>query len=167
MKHFALPLALLALPACTATTAEEGHGGGHGTHHSPVESIRYETSPCFGACPIYTLSVTSVGHGTYQGQRFTSETGTRTFEATPAQFDAFAKALEPYRGKKGGMPGGDNCKRMHTDDTGVTVTWTYTSGKTDMLAHYYGCDSPEFEAMEAALRDAPSKLPVGELIGKH
>lgn len=162
MTRLLLPLALL-LPGCAMK------GEAPPTHHSPnaLESIRYETSPCFGTCPIYNVTVSSAGKGIFQGQRFTSANGTETFAVTREQFDAFAKALAPYRGKVGGQAGGGNCKRMHTDDITVRVTWTATNGRIQKLSHYFGCDSPEYDAMEAGLRDAPSKLPIAGMIGQH
>lgn len=163
MIRLLLPLALL-LPGC----AMKGEAP-PAAHHSPnaLESIRYETSPCFGTCPIYNVTVSSAGKGIFQGQRFTSANGTETFAVTREQFDAFARALAPYRGKVGGQAGGGNCKRMHTDDITVRVTWTATNGRIQKLSHYFGCDSPEYDAMEAGLRDAPSKLPIGDMIGQH
>lgn len=162
MTRLLLPLALL-LPGCAMKDEAPP------AHHQPdaLDSIRYETSPCFGTCPVYSVTVSRAGNGTFQGQRFTGAAGTETFAVTREQFEAFAKALAPYRGKTGGQAGGGNCPRMHTDDTGVRVTWTATNGRIQTLSHYFGCDSPEYDAMEAGLRDAPSKLPIGDMIGKR
>ncbi|MBX3563660.1 MAG: hypothetical protein KF730_03690 [Sphingomonas sp.] len=33
------------------------------------DSIRYETSACFGACPIYVVTLRPDGTGTFEGKR--------------------------------------------------------------------------------------------------
>ncbi len=123
--------------------------------------IRYETSVCYGSCPHFVVSVQPNGRGTFNGIRFTKVTGLRNFRATPAQVKAFTNALEPYRYVAGGQPQVGACKLVHTDDITVTVSW----GAKRKLSHYFGCDGPEFEGIEAALRAAPKFLPIADMIG--
>ena len=54
MRTAALGASLL-LAACAAASAPA----------SPAETISFETGPCFGACPVYRLTVNSDGSGTF------------------------------------------------------------------------------------------------------
>lgn len=148
----------VALGGCATIPA----GGG-----GDVARISYETGPCFGACPVFALSVASDGAGMFNGRRFTAATGERAFTATPAQFAAFADALAPYRPKTGEVRyehGSPLCPNVATDQTSVTVTWTEPGGETQSLYYYFGCNM-EDRSMGIALRNAADALPVTELIG--
>jgi hypothetical protein len=150
-----LAAALLALPAC-ATTAPAG---------APVESISYETGLCFGACPVYLVTVSSDGSGSFEGRRFTAVTGRRDFRVTPEQYRAFASRLEPLRPASGSLrySGPPLCETMATDLPSAEVTWR-TSGGEQSLYFYYGCDMQEKRAMAERLRSAPDLLPIGAFI---
>ncbi|HEY0326511.1 MAG TPA: DUF6438 domain-containing protein, partial [Allosphingosinicella sp.] len=56
-------------------------GGCTTVPHRPIpiesESISYETGPCFGACPVYRVTVSPDGTGTVEGRRVTAVTGER------------------------------------------------------------------------------------------
>ena len=73
-----------ALAGCTTTAGAVGE--------AEVESIVYETGPCFGACPVYRLTVGRDGSALFEGRRFTAVTGERRFSVTPAQY---SKRSEP------------------------------------------------------------------------
>jgi hypothetical protein len=104
--------ALLALPAAAPRPS------------TPVQTIIYETGPCFGRCPVYRLTINSNGSGTFEGRRFTASTGTHPFRFTPAQYRAFATALEPARPAHGsGRYSGERCRTMATDLPSAEVTW--------------------------------------------
>jgi hypothetical protein len=154
-------MAGFGLSAC-ATVDAVGNG-------QPValesETIRYETAPCFGTCPVYSVTVTPDGKGIFEGKRFTAVTGTKTFQATPAAYRAFAAKLAPYRPSQNKMfyqPGTPNCANAPTDMPSVDVVWTELSGGLQHLNVYYGCGPQE---MRQALRSAPSVLPIAAFIG--
>jgi hypothetical protein len=145
-------LALTALPAAAARPA------------TPVQTISFETGPCFGACPVYRLHVNSDGSGTFEGIRFTAFTGTRAFRATPAQYRAFARQLEPIRPRHGTIRyAGEACRSMATDLPSADVTWRSRRG-TQSLHFYYGCDMERNRAIAERLTAAPTLLPIGDFI---
>ena len=145
--------ALLALPACAAMAPA-----------TPVETITFETGPCFGACPVYRVTVNSGGDGTFEGRRFTAVTGSRPFRATPAQYRAFARQLEPLRPAAGSMRYSDDaCRAMATDLPSAEVTWRSRRGE-QQLYFYYGCDMERNRAIAERLSAAPSLLPIGDFI---
>jgi hypothetical protein len=134
-----------------------------------AETITYRTQPCFGACPVYTVSVSSDGHGTFTGTRFTVVTGERAFTLSRAEYDRFAALLAPYRPDSGEVRyemGSDNCGPAPTDMPGAEVSWVGSSQTSRSLHFYFGCSAKNRD-LAAALRAAPDALPIADLIGKR
>ena len=139
-------------------------GGGRPTQEA---TIRYETTPCFGTCPVYVVTVRPDGSGTFEGKRFTAVTGTQSFTASPAEVRRFAAALAPYRpasGERLYRQGTALCgPQMVSDMPSVDVRWTDARGEQH-LAFDYGCDLEGRTAMRDALRGAPDALPIAALV---
>ncbi len=126
-------------------------------------SISYETTPCFGFCPVYKVTVNADGRGTFVGERNTGVTGSRSFSVSAAQYAAFVRQLAPVRPSSGEVaynPG--NCQPYATDLPGVRVEWTGTDGAVQRLAVDKGCASDEARAAAARLDAAPGLLPIAE-----
>lgn len=139
------------------------------TETAPVaierETISYETSRCFGTCPVYRVTIQPDGTGVFEGRRFTKVVGTRDFKATPAQYRAFAAKLQPYRpqGERLVQPGQPGCDNAPTDMPSVDVRWNELSGAAQHLSFYYGCRMRD-QRMNEALRAAPNELPIRQFI---
>lgn len=131
-----------------------------------LETISYEAGPCFGACPIYKVTVRSDGTATFEGINFTAVRGVRQFRVTPREYRAFANHLAPIRPARGSIDynGSDRCRVMATDMDSATVTWVSRRG-TQRLHLYYGCDLERNRALARRLRAAPGLLPIGDFIG--
>lgn len=156
--------AALALAGCARTDG--------GPKPIPVESdsITYETGPCFGACPVYSITVRSDGSGVFTGKRFTAVTGERAFKLSPAQYNAFAARLQQYRpasGEKRYAPGEPGCGHVATDLPSVDITWRRAIGDSQHLYYYYGCDMGGNPAMANTLGGAIEELPLEPLIGER
>jgi hypothetical protein len=150
---FALALAAVALPAQA------------GPRQAAVETIAYETGPCFGRCPVYRVTVRSDGRGTFEGIRFTAFTGARPFRLTRAQYRAFAERLAPDRpaqGQRRYQPGTPLCRQAATDLPSVSIVWRGRGEQS--LYVYYGCDRRQNGAMFDRLASAPALLPIGDFI---
>lgn len=131
------------------------------------EMIRYTTSPCFGACPVYTVTVRPDGTGTFEGQRFTAVTGARDFRITPAQYEGFLTRLAPYRPRSGSVrvaPGTASCGQHATDMPSVEVQWDGRAGHR-AFSYYFGCDRTRNPGVADALGSAPDLLPIAGMIG--
>ena len=128
--------------------------------------ISYETGPCFGACPVYRVTVNADGTGLFEGRRFTAVTGARRFRLTAAQYRAFAARLAPLRPARGSVryATGPLCGPVITDLPSVEVTWSGARGGPQSLYYYYGCDPRRHRDMAARLRAAPGLLPIGDYI---
>ena len=136
---------------------------------TPIEadSISYQTGPCFGRCPVYTVSVRPDGTGMFEGRNFTAVTGERAFRLTRAEYDAFAAKLAPYRPERGEIrytPDEPRCGSAPTDMPSVEVIWTRAIGDSQKLHFYYGCRNAN-PAMAEALGHAAELLPIQTLIG--
>ena len=153
--------------AMLAGCAEMGGAGPAGAP-VPVEAsaITYETSPCFGSCPVYRVTVRPDGSGEFEGRRFTAVTGRRAFQAGPEAYRRFAALLAPYRpeGERLLQPGQPGCENAPTDMPGVDVRWSDASGGGAHLAFYGGCRMGN-EALADAVRGAPETLPIAGFIG--
>ena len=137
----------------------------------PIEgdSISYETGPCFGRCPVYSVTVRPDGTGVFEGKRFTAMTGTRSFTLSRAEYDAFAARLAPYRPASGDVRyshGEPNCPSAPTDMPSIDVRWTRAIGDSQGLHFYLGCRRGN-EAVAEALGSAVELLPVHDLIGER
>jgi hypothetical protein len=150
-----LPIAM-ALPAASAAQPRPA---------TPVETIIFETGPCFGMCPVYRVVVNSNGTGTFEGRHHTAVTGTRAFRLRPGQYQAFARHLAPLRPARGTIRyAGERCRSTATDLPSAEVTWRSRRG-TQGLYFYYGCDMQRNRAIAARLTAAPGLLPLAPLIG--
>ena len=152
--------AAMALAGC-ATVAADGGGG----QAAGLQSISYETGRCFGACPVYRVTVNADGTGVFEGRRFTSVEGERAFTLTPDQFRAFAAQLAPVRPATGSVrydPA--SCETVATDLPGVDIEWRDTGAAPQQLYFYYGCDMEKNRAIAERLQAAPKLLPIAEFI---
>jgi len=164
MRLTMVGIAALALAGCAH------NGAGTGPIAIEADSITYETGPCFGACPVYAVTVRPDGSGVFTGKRFTAVTGERAFKLTPGQYAAFAARLAPYRPKSGERritPGEKECGPAATDLPGVDIIWTRAIGDSQKLIYYFGCRMDGDRTMAEALGGAVETLPLEALIGER
>ena len=160
LKRLTSALLLLAASTGCATIAERP---------IPIESesISYETGPCFGACPVYRVTVSPDGTGTFEGRRFTAVIGERGFRITPEQYRAFAAQLAPLRPTEGSVRmSGEACRQMATDLPSAEVTWFSPIGNSQSFYFYYGCDMDRNRAIAQRLTEAPRLLAIQAMIGR-
>ena len=148
-----VPFAILAATAGPAPAAAQ------------VTSISYETTPCFGFCPIYRVTVRADGSGLFEGGRHSQVQGERRFRISRARFRAFVARLAPTRPARGDISY-DRSTRCQgagappTDHPGIIVTWT--EGRRRQTLHFYtGCRNPD---IRRALDEARRLLPIERLI---
>ena len=128
-------------------------------------TIVYETGPCFGACPVYRITVSADGEGRFEGRRFTAVTGTRAFAITPEQYAAFARHLAPLRpAEPERLYAGEACATMATDLPSTEIVWTDADGRRTTLYFYHGCDMERNRPIAERLDAAPGLLPIGAFI---
>lgn len=138
---------------------------------SPARTILISYGACYGKCPIFTVTVSALGQGNFEGQNFTAVSGNRAFPVSRAQFDAVAAALAPLR------PADDSqltaysnpnhhpsCKNYVTDHPTRIVTWTGLDGKQQALVWDSGCKDNRYQPVQPVIDKALAALPVGPWI---
>ena len=150
---------VVTLAAMKMTTAGEAT--------APLTSVSSSTAPCFGTCPVYSVTALRYGYGGWECQKFVAAMGGRAFTVTPAQFAAFAAALAPHH-RNGGhrLVTLADCGSFITDSAGVGVVWTDDTGLRDVLSADFGCGPDANRTLFAGLKDAIRTLPVAALIGR-
>jgi hypothetical protein len=159
MARWSGAIATVLLGACATTSPGSAADAG-------AESISYETGPCFGACPVYRVTVHADGGGLFEGRRFTSVVGQRAFRVTSDQYRAFARRLEPLRPASGAVRYDQppRCASMATDLPSTDVKWRTRDGREQELYFYHGCDMEKNRAIAERLVGAPDLLPVAAMI---
>ena len=164
--RFAVALAALSASACTMTdAAPEG---------TPIqierESITYSTEPCFGTCPVYSVTVMPEGEGVFEGKQHVATTGTQSFRIDAATYRRFADhlaAVRPREDDRNISHGDPDCGNAPTDMPSITVRWASNTGAADQnLRLYLGCRSTEADRVAGVLKAAPDLLPIAAYIGK-
>lgn len=59
-----------------------------------TKSWTYEQGPCFGKCPVFSMSVNSEGLVSYEGKRFSEKQGVHTKTVPPTTLDELTKLFE-------------------------------------------------------------------------
>ena len=99
-------------------------------------AISYETGPCFGACPVYRVTVNARRHRPvrgpplHRGDRRSAASGSR--RRSIRAFAAPARAAPPGERRTSAMPA-DACEPMATDLPSAEVTWRARRGDAEPL----------------------------------
>jgi hypothetical protein len=156
MRYIAA-LAATLLAGCTTMS---------GADTAPPQTVQFEVTPCFGSCPVFTLSISADGHGVYEGGRFVKTKGRHEFTSTPAQVKAFFDRIAPFRPHGTKVYDYGHCPTpVATDSPSVNVGWS-SAGKPDSLNWYLGCRVPALNAIQPDLRNAWQELPLDDLVGR-
>lgn len=106
------------------------------------DSIAMTRGPCFGACPMYTVTVYGDGRVVFRGDRFVAQTGehTRTIDrAQAAALFATADSIGYFDLPAAITPANQEaCGASWTDmpSADLTIWW---GGLHHEVAHYHGC----------------------------
>ena len=144
---------LAAACARPASPGPSAAGPSAAAGQAPADSavrITLERGPCFGACPVYSVTLDGSGAVLFEGRRFVADTGISTGSVPPARVDGLVAELaaggyfdfaDRYRA---GEPG---CERYATDLPSV-ITEVRAGGRRKRIEHDHGC----MEAPEALTR---------------
>lgn len=103
--------------------------------------VTLERTPCFGACPVYTVSISGDGAVRFVGTRFTAHIGEASAEIAPAEVTNLVEEL-----RRGGyfeladayVADAPGCGRYATDSPTV-ITSVDANGVRKEVRHDYGC----------------------------
>jgi hypothetical protein len=130
----------LGLAGCAPRTAASPALQSDTTVAQPP-AISLERTPCFGGCPVYTISVSSSGQVTFEGKAHVRELGTHTAEIPGQQVDALLMELKRagyFNFASRYAVSEAACGRYVTDLPSAISTATL-KGRTKRIEHDYGC----------------------------
>jgi hypothetical protein len=90
MKHFISSCLLLLLASCNSSQKLSGTN-----EDFSKTTIVYEETPCFGECPIYTMTLDGATlNAVYKGKANTSKIGTYSKTISSDEYSKFMEAIE-------------------------------------------------------------------------
>jgi hypothetical protein len=108
-----------------------------------MNAIVLERTPCFGGCPVYTLSVSASGEVSYQGRAHVRRLGAAGGRISKQRVDSLLEELDragyfSFADKY--LPSEPACGRYATDSPSAITTVTHR-GRSKTIVHDYGCGS--------------------------
>jgi hypothetical protein len=134
MRWLALALGMAACGHPPAQTPQ--------ANPAPAEGhLSLERRPCFGTCPVYTVTLERTGAVTFEGRRFVADTGTHTGSIPAARADSLFRALDAagwFSFADRYAMGEPTCERFATDLPSV-ITEVRMDGRVKRVEHDHGC----------------------------
>jgi hypothetical protein len=123
-------------PPAAGPTADAGQ-----TRADSAVRIRLERGPCFGTCPVYSVTLDGSGAILFEGRRFVADTGISTGRVPRARIDSLVGELTA-----GGyfdfadryVAGEPGCVQYATDLPSV-ITEVRAGGRSKRIEHDHGC----------------------------
>jgi hypothetical protein len=111
-----------------------------GNVESDITKITLERTPCFGACPVYTLTIHRSGQVEYEGKDHVRQKGLRTSRISTGDFEKLVKKIDEINF----FNLNDRYDGKNPDGSGVTVTDLPTrktsvtrGGRTKTVENYF------------------------------
>jgi len=137
-----------------------------GTNAEPPREVSFEATPCFGSCPVFSVTIDADGHGVYEGGRFVKTRGRHEFTASRAEMRRFFDRIAPFRPNGVATYQMGNCPGpAHTDAPSIKVRWI-SATRADSLDWDLGCQVEALKAIEPNLEQAWQELPLDDLVGR-
>ncbi|ENU29707.1 hypothetical protein F991_02194 [Acinetobacter sp. CIP-A165] len=128
------------------------------------ETIRYSTSPCFGACPIYSVEISPSGKVHFDGKQYTKVVGTQDLTVDPSVYSKLQQELKTYRPETGMSVKTTACEETATDQQNAYFSWSRPDGTVTKLSHYMGCISPANAELNKLIEKLPKMIGVDGLV---
>lgn len=128
------------------------------------ETIRYSSSPCFGACPIYSVEVSPSGAVHFDGKQYTKVIGTQELTVDPSVYKKLQQELKTYRPETGANVKTTGCVQTATDQPSAYFWWKRPDGTITRLSHYQGCISPANAEFNKLIERLPTLIGIEDLV---
>jgi hypothetical protein len=129
----------LAACACSPPLPEAGT---RSVAVSPATaSVSLERGPCFGTCPVYTVSIDRSGGVRFDGRRFVVDTGVSLDSVPPVRVDSLIAELEAagYFDFADSYRMGQPACEPYATDLPVVITEVRLGPRTKRVEHDRGC----------------------------
>jgi hypothetical protein len=103
--------------------------------------ITLERTPCFGTCPVYTVSISGSGTVHFLGRNHVTKEGEATAQIPPATVDSLLRELEAggyFDFAEAYVMDSPACGQYATDSPTV-ITSAAAGGRSKTIRHDYGC----------------------------
>jgi NADH:ubiquinone oxidoreductase subunit E len=97
-------------------------------------AITLERTPCFGACPVYTVTILQDGTVIYEGTDFVTVAGEQTSQITPETVEVMVEAFE----NAGYFEWNAEYTDQNVTDLPSVTTSVTRDGETHQITHYTG-----------------------------
>jgi hypothetical protein len=104
-------------------------------------AVTLERTACFGACPIYKVTLYTDGTVVYEGERFVTTEGTQTTKIEPAVVQQLVEGFEAA----GYFEWDDEYTQMTITDQPSVITSVTRDGETKQITRYAGDSSAPME----------------------
>ena len=128
------------------------------------ETIRYSSSPCFGACPIYSVEVSPSGAVHFDGKQYTKVIGTQELTVNPSVYKKLQQELKTYRPETGTNVKTTGCVQTATDQPSAYFWWKRPDDTVTRLSHYQGCISPANAELNKLIEKLPTLIGIEDLV---
>ncbi|ERS03039.1 hypothetical protein Q674_10240 [Acinetobacter sp. COS3] len=128
------------------------------------ETIRYSSSPCFGACPIYSVEVSPSGAVHFDGKQYTKVIGTQDLTVDLSVYKKLQQELKTYRPETGANVKTTGCVQTATDQPSAYFWWKRPDGTITRLSHYQGCISPANAELNKLIERLPTLIGIEDLV---
>ena len=104
-------------------------------------AISLERTPCFGGCPVYTVSVSPSGQVTFEGRAHVLVLGTATGQIPRQRIDALLVELERagYFGFASRYAVSESACGRYVTDLPSAISSATLGGRTKRIEHDHGC----------------------------
>ena len=142
----ALPLLVLAA-ACARRPADPPAADAAARPGSrDTVAISLERQPCFGTCPVYTVTLDGSGAVHFEGRRFVKDTGTVEWQVPRERVDSLVHDIlaAGYFDLPGRYAMGEPACGRYATDLPTVITSVRIGSRTKEVHHDYGCEgAPE------------------------
>ena len=104
-------------------------------------AISLERTPCFGSCPVYTISVSPSGQVSFEGRAHVRQPGTATAQIPQQRVDALLVELERagYFGFASRYAASEPACGRYVTDLPSAISSATLGGRTKRIEHAHGC----------------------------
>jgi len=101
-----------------------------------VAWIKYETTSCFGVCPVFAIRVFEDGRIEYEGRRFVMQRGLRFGRLSSKRLEELRQAVAEFK-----QLATHCCDCADRTDAPTTIIEVHGDEGNKTVRHYHGCES--------------------------
>ena len=105
-----------------------------------ADAVTLDRSPCFGTCPVYTVTLDRSGNVRFEGRRFVADSGVSSGTVPRAGVDSlFAELDAGYFDFADSYRSGDPACERYATDLPTVITEVRLGTRTKRIEHDRGC----------------------------